>query len=66
MNTTFPEKLKAARHRAGLTLQQVADMYGVTKAAVSHWETGKRLPPEKEVFTQDEILRGLYAMEKTK
>lgn len=36
--------LRKARLKACLTQQQVADRIGVTKAAVSSWETSQRYP----------------------
>ena len=36
------KRLRAARERAGLTLDQVAEQLFISKAAVGHWETGHR------------------------
>ena len=40
----FSERLKAARERAGLTQQQVADQLGIVKSTYCGYETGKRQP----------------------
>lgn len=40
----FAEQLKAARQRAGMTQQELADAVGVTKAAVCTWEAGTSRP----------------------
>ncbi len=37
-------KIREARHRAGLTQQQLARKVGVTRRAVSLWEAGSRTP----------------------
>lgn len=37
-------RLRAARENKGLTQTQVADRFGVTKATVSAWETGRGDP----------------------
>lgn len=34
--------LKAKREQKGISQQQLADKLGVTKTAVSYWESGKR------------------------
>ncbi len=41
----FPERLKQLRKEAGLSQRQLADFVGVSKAAVSCWETGVREVP---------------------
>ena len=41
---TFAEQLLAARKAAGMTQQQLADAVHVTRAAISHWETGRTIP----------------------
>ena len=41
MNKKIGEWLVERRTRAGLTLQQVADRFGVSKVAVHYWEVGK-------------------------
>jgi len=41
----FPERIKQLRKEAGLTQRQLADFVGVSKAAVSCWETGVRNTP---------------------
>jgi transcriptional regulator with XRE-family HTH domain len=37
---TFAKRLQDARHKAGLTQLQVAELCGLTKGAVSAWENG--------------------------
>lgn len=41
----FPERIKQLRKEAGLSQRQLADLVGVSKAAVSCWETGVRGVP---------------------
>lgn len=41
----FPERIKQLRKEAGLSQKQLADYVGVSKAAVSCWETGSREVP---------------------
>lgn len=38
------QRIKAARKRAGLTQQQLADAVGVGRVAIGHLETGERQP----------------------
>jgi len=40
----WPRKIKRIRKKHGLTLQQLADLIGVTHVAVLFWERGKRQP----------------------
>jgi transcriptional regulator with XRE-family HTH domain len=39
-----PQRLKAARERAGLTQAEVAQRLGVSKALPGHWENGVKTP----------------------
>ncbi|MFH9225935.1 helix-turn-helix transcriptional regulator [Streptomyces lydicus] len=39
-----PEQRRALRTSAGLSQQELADAVGVTRQAVSHWESGIRTP----------------------
>jgi antitoxin CcdA len=41
------QSLKDARRRLGLTQQQVADELGVSRQAVTHWERGKPIDPDR-------------------
>lgn len=40
----FPERLKAARLRLGMTQEQLGFELNVTKASVSAWENGREAP----------------------
>lgn len=42
--STFPKRLRQLRHDAGLTLAQVADKVGLTKATISDFERAKSSP----------------------
>ena len=39
-----PAERRSLRETAGVSQQQLADALGVTRAAISHWETGTRSP----------------------
>lgn len=53
----FPERIKQLRKDAGLTQRQLADFIGVSKAAVSCWETGVRdTPAGKNLMRLSEVL----------
>ena len=41
---TFGEKLKEARKNTGLTQEELAELIGISRAAVAKWETDKGLP----------------------
>ena len=63
----FPERLKSARLRLGMTQEQLGYELNVTKASVSAWENGREapgfrlLPRLREVLgvSLDELLCGL-------
>lgn len=39
-----PAERRSLREAAGVSQQELADALGVTRAAISHWETGTRSP----------------------
>ena len=65
----FSEKLKEIRKNEGLSQEQLAGKIGVSRQAITKWETGKGLPDVEnmviiaEIFktTLDELLRGSAA-----
>ena len=40
----FGEMIKTQRLERGLSLRKVADLTGISPAALSRWESGKRIP----------------------
>lgn len=44
MPSAFPERLKSAREKKGLTQAQLAERAGFQPSAVSHFESGRRSP----------------------
>ncbi len=65
----FSEKLKEIRKSEGLSQEQLAEKIGVSRQAITKWETGKGLPDVEnmmiiaEIFktTLDELLRDTAA-----
>lgn len=65
----FSEKLKEIRKNEGLSQEQLAEKIGVSRQAITKWETGKGLPDVEnmviiaEIFktTLDELLRDSVA-----
>lgn len=49
--------LKEERMKQGISQQQLADMAGVTKRAISYWENGKR---KMTVDSADKIFKVLH------
>lgn len=66
----FSEKLKEIRKNEGLSQEQLAEKIGVSRQAITKWETGKGLPDVEnmviiaEIFktTLDELLRDSAAI----
>lgn len=67
-------RLKAARKRADLTQDKLAEKFGITKSAVSQWESGSTLPDIRPIIalcqscranSADEILLGEAALRVT-
>lgn len=50
------ERLKNLRLAKGLTLQQVGDVFGISKASVSSWESGKSHPDHKKLEKLADVL----------
>jgi transcriptional regulator with XRE-family HTH domain len=44
MPDPFPERLQAARQMRGYSQSELADKAGLQPSAISHFETGRRLP----------------------
>lgn len=44
----FPERLKSARLRLGMTQEQLGYELNVTKASVSAWENAREAPEEAD------------------
>ena len=40
----FGEMIKTQRRERGLSLRKVSDLTGISAAALSRWESGKRVP----------------------
>lgn len=65
----FSDKLKEIRKSEGLSQEQLAEKIGVSRQAITKWETGKGLPDVEnmiiiaEIFktTLDELLKGSVA-----
>lgn len=62
---TFGELIKAQRIEKGFTIRKVSDLTGISSAALSRWEAGKRIP-SVESFNKVMAALGaeLYVMEK--
>jgi transcriptional regulator with XRE-family HTH domain len=54
--TRLGEMIRHARKRAGLRLEDVADQVGVTPGALSHIESGRRLPQPHNAVLIAEVL----------
>ena len=52
----FYEELKAARIKAGLTKQQIADEIGITKSTYCGYETAKRNPDPQRIKQLAKVL----------
>lgn len=46
----FSKALRRYRLAAGQTQDDVAKLFGVSQAQISHWETGHRMPPMQKVM----------------
>ncbi len=70
----FAEKLSALRKAAGLSQEQLADKLGVSRQAITKWETGNGEPTLENLravatlfrVSFDELLGGAIVSDKTK
>ncbi len=53
---TLAELIYQARKRAGLSQEELADQLGVTRQAVSKWETGKSVPDTENIRRMTVVL----------
>ena len=47
---TFAEKLKTARKNAGMSQDALAEKLGVSRQAVTKWETGRGIPDIENIM----------------
>ncbi len=55
---TLGQKLRLARLRAGMTQQDLANRLGVTRPAITQWESSQTEPSHKHLFKAAELLNG--------
>lgn len=55
--STLPETIRARRKELGLTLEEVAAVVGVTPGALSHVESGRRLPDARNLISMAQALQ---------
>lgn len=53
----FSEKLKEIRKKEGISQEQLAERIGVTRQAITKWETGKGLPDVENMVIIAEIFK---------
>ena len=49
-NMTFAEKLKSIRKQAGMSQEQLAEKLGVSRQAVTKWETDAGIPDIENIM----------------
>lgn len=54
--STFAERFKLARMRAGLSQETAAELVGVSRHTIIKWESGRSEPPLEPALTQKEAL----------
>ncbi len=53
---TFAEKLKSIRKQAGMSQEQLAEKLGVSRQAVTKWETDAGIPDIENIMAIGQIL----------
>lgn len=54
---TVGERIRAARKRAGMTLEEVSDKLGISYQSFAQWETGKRKPKYETLQRISDVLQ---------
>ena len=57
ISMNFSEKLKEIRKKEGISQEQLAERIGVTRQAITKWETGKGLPDVENMVIIAEIFK---------
>jgi transcriptional regulator with XRE-family HTH domain len=52
----FAERLKTLREKKEMTVQQLADVSGVSHATIHRWENGENSPVSEHLFAVAEAL----------
>lgn len=60
-----PDRRREIRERRGLSQEDLAEVLGVTGAAVSRWETGARQPAGQHLVDYCELLQALDQLAST-
>ena len=47
---TLGERIKACRQQAGMSQEKVAELMGISRQAVTKWETNKSAPSTENLF----------------
>lgn len=53
---TLGEKIKACRQQAGMSQEKVAELVGISRQAVTKWETNQSAPSTENLFKLAEIF----------
>lgn len=56
MNMTFAEKLKSIRKQAGMTQERLAEKLGVSRQAVTKWETDAGIPDIENIMAISDLF----------
>lgn len=54
---TISKRIRDRRHHLGLTQQQVADTFGINKASVAEWESGRTQPTSERLVKLADVLQ---------
>ncbi len=53
---TLAERIKEQRKKAGMSQEKVAELVGVSRQAVTKWESGQSVPSTQNLFKLAEIF----------
>ena len=54
---TLGERIRAARQAAGLSQEKLAERLGLTRQAVTKWETGQSAPSTENLLHLAEVMQ---------